>query len=119
MYTIAVLRNVYQPDIQGESQPQFYTDNHGLIVEFETIEEAQALVAEWKSGVIVIGNNEYAAPDYHIVDVSTAEYVLSGRGGDMSNYEWEGCICECGECADCIGMMIEQDCDYIRSRAEH
>jgi len=118
MYAISVLRNVYQPDIQGESQPGFHNDFHGNIVEFETIEEAKSEIAEWESDRVVLSHNEYSAPDYIIVSDVTADYIQSGRNSDMSNYDWDGAECECGECQKCFAMMISQDRDYIRSHAK-
>lgn len=119
MYSIAILRNVYKPDLQCESQPSFYTDFHGDIVEFETAEDAKSKIREWKSDRVVLSHNEYSTPDYIVVSNLTAEYIQSGRNGDMSNYNWDEAGCECGECQDCFEMMIAQDRAYILQKKDN
>lgn len=118
MFAIAILKNVYTPDIQGESQPRFYSDDHGEIIYFDTTAEAKAQIAEWQNDRIVLSHNEHSAPDYVIVNDVTADYIRDGRNQDMSNYDWDHADCHCGNCQTCFAMMINQDRRYIRTHAE-
>lgn len=127
-YAIAVLRNVYRPDIQGERTVRFVHDDETRkddYTAYESIEAAQEAIDDMESGTYHTSNNEAGAPKYVIVDSSVADYLTTGRGGDMSSYNWDDCDCEtkdedgnaCGECSACIDMMIDQDIEYIHRNA--
>lgn len=124
-YAIAVLRNVYRPDIQGERTVRFVQeDGQNHPEEYRTYPSAQEAldaVDELDGEVYCTGNNEAGRPDYVVVKDTVADYITSGRWGDMSNYDWDECECAnidedgnaCGECSACIDMMIDQDIEYI------
>lgn len=125
-YHIAILRHVYQPDLQGDEQVTFATEpdsGHNDMITFDTPEEAHAEIAEWADDIYVTEHNESGRPTYAVVDDLTAEYVIGGRNGDMGNYDWDDNDCKrndgecCGECDDCLSMMINQDRDYIIASA--
>lgn len=122
-YHIAILKHVYQPDLQGDRQPQWRTDHHDDLISYDSPEEARAEIADAESEIYVTGNNESERPEYIIVDDVTADYIRDGRNMDLSNYDWDNCSCKrnngecCGECNECITLMIDQDRDYIRARA--
>lgn len=110
-YKIAVLRYAYQPDIAGLERVHFINE------EFETVEEAKEFIAELDNEVYILQHNEYSRPDYVVVDEVTANWVESGRNGDLSNYDWSNAECTCGECNKCIATMIGQDRAYVRKYA--
>ena len=127
-YAIAVLRNVYGPDIQGDRTVRFVHDDETRkddYTAYESIEAAQEVIDDMESGTYHTSNNEAGAPEYVIVDSSVADYLTTGRGGDMSSYDWDDCDCDnkdeegnaCGECSVCIDMMIDQDIEHVHHNA--
>jgi hypothetical protein len=111
MYQIAKLAHYYKPDIQGDEQPRVYTEL------YDTIDEAQAVIAEWDEDVYITDHNESGRPTYVIVEDAVADYIANGRHQDMSNYNWDNAECTCGECTTCSAMMIGQDRDYLLTNA--
>lgn len=107
---IAVLRHAYQPDMQGMERP-------GILGEEYTLDEAVAKIEEINSNVYVLEHGESGRPTYVVVEWVDANWVEGGRNQDMSNYDWDGAGCDCGECAECTAMMIAQDRDYILAHA--
>jgi hypothetical protein len=127
-YAIAVLRNMYLPDIAGDRAVEFIGDDPARpedYILYDTIEAAQCAVDVLDTERYVLAHGEAGRPDHIIVTGTTAEYISTGRWGDKTNYDWEGHECDhmdddgnaCGVCEDCIDMMINQDIDYVRSRA--
>lgn len=122
-YQIAILRHTYMPDLQGERSPRFFSDRNDNTVEFETVEEARAMIDEWNSEVVVLSNNESGRATYLIVEDVDGDYIRGGRNGDMSNYDWgdfeKFCSHDdaCGECSGCINYMIDQDRQYLTNNA--
>lgn len=115
-YAIAILPNEYESGVPG-GQVRFLADEtscgHVPIYYYDTIDEAKSAIEEEEDGIYVTNNNEAGAPEYIIVEESIADYINSGRDGDMGAYNWDDC--DCGECNDCIQLMIDQDRDYIRA----
>lgn len=113
-YRIAVLLDAYQPDLQGDEKPRIREDV------YETIDEAQAVISDEMAQPLYLGHNVYGR-ELHIVDDVTADYIEGNRNGDGGNYDWDSNDCKrnggecCGECDECIRMMINQDRDYIRA----
>ena len=113
---IAILKNVYYPDIQGKSAVTFvHTENDQNINYFDSIEEAVEEKEKLESETYLLSNNEAGRPEYYIVNDNVGDYILSGRNYDMSNYNWNDANCDCGECFKCFQMMIDQDRSYIKS----
>ncbi|MEM4658358.1 MAG: hypothetical protein QXX77_08065 [Candidatus Methanosuratincola sp.] len=110
-YKIAVLRYAYQPDTGGLERVYFLDE------EFETVEEAKEFIAELDNEVYILQHNEYSRPDYLVVDDVTADWIMSGRNSDLSNYDWSDTECTCGECSKCIVTIIDQDRAYVRKYA--
>ena len=124
-YAIAVLRNVYGPDLQGDRTIRFVHDDETRkddYTAYDSIEAAQEVIDEKESGTYYTSNNEAGAPEYVIVEAGVADYITTGRGGDMSSYDWDDCECDnrdangntCGECSVCIALMIDQDIELVR-----
>lgn len=111
-YQIVTLKHYYQPDLQGKEQPSF-NDEY-----YDTVADAEKVARKLNDETYYLDHNESGRPDYAIVNERDAEYIRSGRNEDMSNYDWDGAECDCGECRTCFEMMIIQDRDYIRSNAE-
>jgi hypothetical protein len=113
-YAIAILTNTYGKD----EQANFVQDErHTEYVTYDRIEEAQAVIDDLESDVYVLDHNEAGRPDYYIVDDGVAEYIATGRGYDGSNYNWDDCDCDCGDCDECLALMIDQDRQYIIDNA--
>ena len=117
-YRIAVLHDCYTPDLQGQRRPVIKGDV------YDTVDDARAEITRLTDGPLYIDNNIYGVT-YLVVNDVTADYIESGRNGDMSNYDWDNNDCTssdqgqcCGECRDCITMMIDQDRECIRQNAE-
>lgn len=70
-----------------------------------------------KDAVYYTSHGESGCPTYLVVDDVSADYVISGRGGDISNYNWEDADCDCGECSACFAMMIAQDRAFLQDNA--
>jgi hypothetical protein len=123
-YAIAILRQAYQPDLQGIETVQFDRDDFDKINEFDTVEKAQERVDELDNAAYCIQNGESGRPEHLIVDKNTMDYIQSGRDGDGSNYDWDW-DCDhldkdgnhCGECHNCISSMRYADRFYIREYA--
>lgn len=111
MYKIAILRHAYYPDLQGLETVRFAEG------EFETVDDAIATVREMDGDIYIMEHGESGRPTLIVVDDVDADYVASGRNQDGSNYDWTVAECECGECAECLDMMIHQDRAYLRSNA--
>lgn len=123
-YMIAKLNNVYMPDLQCLGSVRFVQRDDGQDAEyFETLGDAKTKLAELNHETYVTVNGESDRPDYYIVDDNAGDWINSGRNGDLSNYDWDGCDCDkndgdcCGECSDCISHIIEQDRQYIIKNA--
>jgi hypothetical protein len=112
-YRIARIREYYQGTLGVNNGPSI---DDG---EYDTIEAAQAAIDAEKQETYYLAHGEAGRPELIIVDDNTADYIESGRGGDMSNYDWpddDTVECHnCGECNSCIAMMEEQDCNYVRN----
>jgi len=111
-YKIVVLRQAYSPDLQGIERPHFLSEENSqddLVI--DTIEDAKDKIEELDNEIYVTSNGESGRPEYLIVDDN---YTIGYD--DMSNYNWDDSDCDrgadgeaCGECADCIQLMINQD----------
>lgn len=128
-FAIAILRNFYHHDIQGQRSVLFVQEEGQKHPEdyktYDTLRDALDAVDEMDYEVYYLSHNEADRPEYVIVDADVADYIISGRGGDMSNYDWDDCDCDncdadgnaCGQCNVCIDMMIDQDIDHVRDNA--
>jgi len=117
-YKIVKLRNMYVPDLQCRRQAEI------LEGAYDTIIDAQCAIDDLQDAIYITDNGEAGAPEYIILEDVDADYISSGRGGDYSNYEWDGCTCgkgrennPCGECDACIQCMINQDVKYCQDNA--
>ena len=125
MYQIAILRHAYYPDLQGVEAPKIHADDRNDPVEYDTVDEAKDVIAEWDNEVYVLSHNESGRPSYLVVEAVDGDYIHGGRYGDMSNYdwaEWESYCTHndddaCGECHGCHESMIAEDRDYLLGRA--
>jgi len=122
-YAIAILRQAYNPDLQGIEAVRFVMEDGGQEIKlYDNLDEARAAVEALDAATYHTQNNESGRPEYLIVDENVAEYILSGRGGDLGNYDWEF-KCDnpdedgnhCGECTACVRGMIQEDKDFIRA----
>ena len=118
MYNIAILHHCYQPDLQGDGQPSWHECNGNDLVTYNTVQDAQDQIDDWDDDIYVTDHNEIGRPTYVIISDMTADYIRSGRNQDMSNYDWDNAACDCGECDECMSMMIEQDREYILASDE-
>lgn len=116
MYQIATLGDYYEPDLQGQRQPRFEEDNSGNPIEYDTIDEAKAVIKDWLETRTVLGHNQYGVT-YLVVESAHGDYILGGRNSDMSNYDWDNATCDCGECDTCFNLMIDQDRQYLLDSA--
>ena len=104
-YAIATIPNYYMPDIQGNNA------------------EAQSAIDELEDETYCLSHGEAGRPEYVIVDDCVADYIDGGRNSDGSNYDWDDNDCDknngdcCGECQQCIEMMIDQDREYVKANA--
>lgn len=112
MYRIATIRNFYLNSI-GSGNPLSFSDE-----KFDTIQKAKEEIEGQESIAYVLDNNEAERPELLIVSDIVAEWIISGRCDDGSNYDWEENECGCGCCEDCYDMMNDQDLEYIRKHAE-
>lgn len=118
MYYVAILKNVHQPDVQGERAVSWLRhEGTDEAIAYDSIDEAQLAIAEIDGGIYVLGHNEYARPNYRVVDAGVYGYVSSGRNQDGGNYDWPEDHCGCGECRDCCDLMLDQDREYITAYA--
>ena len=112
-YKIAILKQTYAPDIHGDSSPYFADEN------YDTIADAQQAVNRMTSAVYITGSGESGRPELIIVD-NDAELGYS----DLSSYNWDSSDCTrgndntpCGECADCLQLIISQNRKLIRMQS--
>lgn len=54
MYNIAILRNIYSPDIHWDMRVDFYNDFFGNPVDFEFVGDAQEQISEWEKTRVVL-----------------------------------------------------------------
>lgn len=127
-YKIAVVPDYYRPDTRNAVRISDY--------DYETIDAAQEYIDDLEDDIYVTSHGEAGRPAYLILSDSDAEWISSGRNGDGSNYDWNGCECEhannapadynpgpddepycCGECRSCIGHMIDADRFYVECNA--
>ena len=124
MYAIAIMTNSYGNDEQVKlyAADQNNTGADGYDT-YDTIEDAEELISEWNDDTYVLAHNEAGRPSYYIVDDNIASYIASGRNSDGSNYDWSSCSCTrnngecCGECDECLELMVYQDRQYIIDNA--
>ena len=124
-YSVVVVRNMYQPDLQGKGNPAIVRSQEddseltGL-----TPDEAREIVADLDDTVYMTANDEAGRPEYFILSDDDAGYYTNGRNQDGGNYDWDIEDCEsrrgednCGECSGCIESMRSQDCAKVRELA--
>jgi hypothetical protein len=116
-YAIAILPDYYEPDIQGNNRVRFIEDNNGDTEYYDTIHEAREAIEQLENDRYYLTHGEAARPDYYVVEDGIAAYIMEGRGGDMSNYDWDDADCDCGDCNICIDMMMQQDREYVVDNA--
>ena len=115
LFSVAVLREMFSPDIQGHGAVDFLRSQDGRDdVEAYALEEARDMVGELDNEVYYTSSGESGRPDYVVVSYDDAMWISEGRNSDMGNYDWEGAACDCGYCKICFEMMIAQDRSYIR-----
>lgn len=127
-YCIIAIDNLYQQSypqstISAINSDGEYTqtshDQNDMTV-YDSVEEAQEVIDNITDDIYVCVNTEAGRPDYYILEQSDADYIMSGRNGDGSNYDWDEdhtCDCEDGTCDKCFNLMQDQDEEYIKSRA--
>jgi hypothetical protein len=121
-YQIVVVPNFFDPDIQGNNRPTFLCRDGRRGDEellFDSIADAKDLIMELEDGTYCLANGEAGRPEYYIVE---AGYDISH--GDQGNYDWSDNDCTngddetcCGECSECIEMMIDQDRERVIANA--
>lgn len=117
-YAIAILRQAYHPDLSGIERPDFEKCYDGETLDvFANVETARSRVRNLDSSTYCTKSGESGRPEYLIVPVDIADYVISGRYGDGSNYSWDF-ECDrgdehCGECPACLAGMIDEDRNYL------
>ena len=115
LFSVAVLREMFSPDIQGLGAVDFVRSQDGRDdVEAYALEEARDMVGELDNEVYYTSSGESGRPAYVVVSYDDAMWISEGRNSDMGNYDWEGAACDCGDCKICFEMMIAQDRSYIR-----
>jgi len=116
LFSVAVLREMFSPDIQGRGAVDFVRSDDGQndIEAYSSVDEARARVAALDNEVYVTSAGEAGRPEYVVVSYDDACWISEGRNSDMGNYDWEGAACDCGDCKICFEMMIAQDRSYIR-----
>ena len=114
LFSVAVLREMFSPDIQGHGAVDFLRSQDGRDdVEAFALDEARDMVGELDNEVYYTSSGESGRPDYVVVSYDDAMWISEGRNSDMGNYDWEGAACDCGDCKICFEMMIAQDRDYV------
>ena len=119
-YKIVALPDFFLPDIQGRNRPVVVrSDETGAERYFDTLDGAREAKGELESGRYDCRNGEAGRPEYHIVE---ADFVIGHEDG--GNYDWDDCDCTagedgeaCGECNECLALMIEQDRDMVIAAA--
>ena len=114
-YAIAIVRDFYGP----KQTIGFYSDERQYRVVFDTVKDAQEAIYKIRAEIYVLAHNESNSPTYYIIDENTAEYIATGRNSDMSNYDWDGCDCDCGECDECLEFMLEQDIQLVKNESKN
>ncbi len=117
MYEIAILGHYYHPDLQGKETPRIHCDERNNPIEYDSLEDARAVIDEWNDDVYILSHNESGRPTYLIVANVDGDYIHDGRNGDLSNYDWDDASCTCGECNTCFQMCIAQDREYLLGSA--
>ena len=123
-YSIVVIRDMYQPDWQGDGAPAIVRsqDDDSELIGL-SLEKAREIVAELDNTVYVTRNNEAGRPEYFAVADGDAEYYTNGRNSDLGNYDWTSSECRensgnpCATCNDCAELIRDQDCDGVRTSA--
>lgn len=80
---------------------------------YDSVKEAIKVITEYDTTTYYLSVGEACRPDYYIVTNEVANYIKSGRNGDISKYNWSQAECVCTECKHCKDMMNNQDVDYI------
>jgi len=118
-YKIAILRQAYSPDMQGIEHPTFLAEDDGQGDWTGDLDVAKARVEALDGDTYVTTNGESGRPEYIIVPEDTE---IGHESLDMYNWDDNDCTANanndstpCGECAQCIDMMIDQDRDMIRN----
>ena len=120
-YQIAILRQAYSPDMQGIEGPRWLLEDNSQDTPefFEALADAKNRVEELDGEVYVTTNGESGRPEYIIVPEDTE---IGHESLDMYNWDDNNCTANanhdntpCGECAQCIEMMTDQDRDMIRN----
>lgn len=127
-YAIAVLRHAVEPDIKCLEMPQFYRSLKEVAVPrpllFEDITEAFKIKNELDISPYITEGDEWAKPDFYVINHVVADYVQTARFGDDENYEWHKCFCEknngapCRECFICMRFRIVSDRKLIILKRE-
>lgn len=107
-YRIAILKHYYHGSLGVNNAPRIAEEI------FETIEATQATIDELENEVYTLDHNESERPDYYVIDANSADYIIDGRDGDFSNYNWDNANCDCGNCDDCFAMMADQDREFVK-----
>jgi hypothetical protein len=123
MYAIAII----PININRDEQVRFYRAddwrNNDTIDLFDTAQDAQDAIDEIYETDYCTGQNEIGRPDYYIIDEDDADFIRSGRDGDLSRYDWDDSTCHrnngnaCGECDECVDYIIAADRQYIVSNS--
>jgi hypothetical protein len=111
-YQIVALPNFYEPDIQGNNRPYVVCEDDGQTERvFDSIDDARHAIDDLESDIYVTANGESGRPDYYVT-----EWGVETQYEDQSWYDWENNDCDggidgscCGECQQCIEMMIDRD----------
>lgn len=124
-YVVMVVRHYFGGTLGVNKGPDALREADYSIIYYDTPEDAQEAIDKLEAGSYCLSHGEAGRPDYYILDDSDADYIIDGRMGDLSNYDWESIDCDnldadgnaCGECNSCIEGMIDQDILYVINHA--
>jgi hypothetical protein len=97
-----MLRNMYQPDIQGKGRP-YYIDGY-----YDTAEEAFEELRKLEDEPYYTSNGEAGRPEYIVIDEDESiDFEVDFSGSD----------CDCGECVACQSHITETIRKVYRNNA--
>lgn len=105
-YSIAKFTPKYYINVDRLAPLYRNDDNQQIFAKtFETVESAK----EW------IENYTPCGSEYFVCESDIIDYI--GRDGDDTNYDWDDCNCDCGECDICHQYKVDQDLQMIKDNS--
>jgi hypothetical protein len=77
MYAIIVTPHFYQGTLPKQQEHFMLDDKNYRRMEFDTRDEAQAIIDERNEGIYYLDHGEYSRPDYKIIDLEETDYSTS------------------------------------------